>query len=67
MRGAFFHHAQHGGENAAYGADLTTIPVARGRHGELMSEQLVCAVNQMNFHQCLFNSSNEFRKPVWKK
>ena len=42
-------HSQYGREYASNCRDLVSILIPRGRQGVVVAEQLVCAVNQMDF------------------
>ena len=49
VRGAAPDHAQDRREHASNRGDLVPVPIPRGRQGVVVPEQLVCAVDQMDF------------------
>ena len=49
VRGAAFDHAQHRSEDAPHRGYLPAVLVPRGGQRVVVPEQLVCAVNQMDF------------------
>ena len=51
VRGAAFDHAQNRCEHASDRGDLLTIPIPRGRQRVVVPEQLVCAVDEIDFQR----------------
>ena len=49
VRGAAANHSQNGSEHASHRGDLAAVPIPCGRQGVVVAEQLVCAVDQVDF------------------
>jgi hypothetical protein len=50
VRGAAADYTQDRREHASHRGNLATLPIPRGRQCVVVSEQLVCAIDQMDFH-----------------
>ena len=49
VRGAAANHSQNGPEHASHRGDLAAVPISRGWQGVVVPEQLVGAVDQVDF------------------